>query len=562
MTRSLFLTAASLLALAATPVVAQVVGEDVTPYGAGYDAPPGDLPAASPASESGRRAAPPRAEILPYVELNQLLIQELEPTSETLTYTTVVAGVDAAIRTRRVEAQASVRYEHQFGYDEGVADSDNLSGIVRAAATIGGGLSVEAGALAAQQGLGTINSTGDDARGETLTTYSVYGGPSFEKQLGAVTLGAAYRIGYSKVDADEGFDGNFGVGGFDDSVSQAASVSAGVQPGPLPVGLSAVAGWNREDAGLLDQRLDNKYVRGDVTVPITPALAAVGGIGYEDIEISERDALRDAGGVPIVDEDGRFVTDEASPRLLSYDQEGLIWDVGVLWRPSRRTSLEARVGERYGSTTYYGSFSWQPREETSVGIAVFDTVTGYGDYLTQKLSALPTSFRAVRNPLTGNLSPCVGATGGGLCLDDILGAADGAAFRARGVSASFSTVLGRWNTGAALGYTRREILASRLGANSLIAGSEDESWYGSLTASRDLDERSSLQTNIFASYYDPALDLFGDTLALGANASYGRQLWRGLSANAALGIDHQHTYDDSDFSETSASALLGLRYDF
>lgn len=44
--------------------------------------------------------------------------------------------------------------------------------------------------------------------------------------------------------------------------------------------------------------------------PFTPTVALVGSVGYEDIEISERDALRDLNGVPIFGDDGRLITNK------------------------------------------------------------------------------------------------------------------------------------------------------------------------------------------------------------------------------------------------------------
>ena len=147
---------------------------------------------------------------------------------------------------------------------------------------------------------------------------------------------------------------------------------------------------------------DPLYVRGDVTVPLTPSLALVGGAGYENVEISSRDALRDANGVPIIGDDGRFVTDPASARILAFDVDGLLWDVGVLWRPSSRTSLEARVGERYDSTTYYGTFTYVPNQRSAFAVAVYDGVTGFGGLLNNSLAGLSSDFEAIRNPVTGD----------------------------------------------------------------------------------------------------------------------------------------------------------------
>ena len=53
----------------------------------------------------------------------------------------------------------------------------------------------------------------------------------------------------------------------------------------------------------------------------------------------------------------------------------------------------------------------------------------------------------------------------------------------------------------------------------------------------------------------------GDATVLGASAAYRRYLIDGLSANAAVGIDHLNG-SVAGQNLTTASALLGLRYDF
>src|SRR3546814_13032198 len=103
-----------------------------------------------------------------------------------------------------------------------------------------------------------------------------------------------------------------------------------MQPGGRPFGWSVGAGYDREDASQLDQRYEAKYARADITVPVSANVALLGGVGYENIEIGQRSALLDVDGNPVIDNDGRFVTDKDSPRRLSYAQEGLIWDVSVM----------------------------------------------------------------------------------------------------------------------------------------------------------------------------------------------------------------------------------------
>jgi hypothetical protein len=555
------------VALSPLPALAQQIDSGWSPVEDNYASSDESQDEAAPVSKKrGKKRAEPRVEVVPYIEVQQVLVADLKNGGDVLTYSTVAAGVDASIATRRAEGQVSVRYERLIGYDNGVDDQDIVTGLARGSLAVTRNLSLEAGGVAARsrvdgRGAAPVNLVGNP---DNITqVYSVYGGPTFTTQAGDLSINATYRAGYTKVETKDSVilpAGQQRFDQFDDSVSQLATASVGMQPGPLPIGWAVSGSWQREDAGQLDGRFDGKYVRGDVTVPVSPTLAIVGGIGYEDIEISERDALRDAGGVPIVGTDGRLVKDPNSPRLIAYQTDGLIWDAGVLWRPSPRTSVEARYGRRYGSDIYIGSLSYRPGRDWAVNVSVYDTVTGFGSLLNDNLAALPTQFRTTRNPLSGDIGGCAFGQSGGLCLNDALQNASSAAFRQRGITASFSGTTGGWDTGVALGYNRRKAIASSLGAQAVVNGVTDEFFFAAAYLGTNIDQRTRFESNIYASYFDSGFASANDVLQTGANAALYRQIIRGLSAKAAVGLD---SYRQEDFdSELTASALLGLRYSF
>jgi hypothetical protein len=516
---------------------------------------------------TGAEARERTAEVAPYIEIQQVLVADLKDGSDVLTYTSVAAGVDGAIQTRGAEAQVNLRYERRFFYQDNLGDDDIVTGLARGRVQlVPNVLSLEAGGIATRsrvdlRGEAPSNTVGNIDN--VTQVYSVYAGPSLATQVGALDVTANYRVGYTKVESENAGtlpSGQVPIDVFDDSVSQSASASVGMQPGDLPFGWTVGAGWEREDGGQLDQRFDGKYVRADVTVPVSSNLALVGGVGYEDIEISERDALRDINGDPVLDDDGRLVTDETSPRLLSYDQDGMIWDAGVLWRPSRRTSLEARFGQRYGSETYYGSFAYQPNRNTALNISVYDTVSGFGNLLNDNLSNLGTSFSSTRNPLSGELNGCAFGQTSSLCFNDVLQSAASSSFRARGVNGQLSYNHRGWETGFGVGYARRRYFASQLGAVAAVDGLVDENYYANLSIGKELDIYSRFDANIYANLLDSGFADAPNVLGVGANAAYYRQILPGLQGTAAVGLD---SYEQDGFdSELTASALLGLRYDF
>lgn len=557
--RNKILLASAALVIWPATANAQLLGTDWS------DLDESSAPAAS-TDAPAKRERTRRAEVSPYLEAKQVFLADLDDGGDVLTYSTLAVGVNAGITERNAEAQVNVRYERLIGYSSRVRDRDNLSGLARGNARLGRNVSVEAGAYASRARTDNRAATPGTFLGNqdnVSHVYSVYTGPTFAAQLDDVTVASSLRAGYTKVDNGRAPvlpAGQAAVPAFDDSVSYSAQASVAMQPGRLPVGWAVSAGWNREDASQLDQRVDEKYLRADVTVPVSPTLALVGGVGYENVEVSERDVLRDASGAPIRTADGRFVVDPASPRLNAYDSDGLIWDAGVLWRPSRRTSLEVRYGHRYGSDTYYGSFNYAPSERMGINVSVYDTISGFGGSLNRTLAGLPTQFNATRNQLSGDLGNCAFGTTGSACFGNALGSLRPVAFRSRGVSASMVTSAGGWDTGIAAGYNRQKYLSSALGALPELEGLVDQNYYIAGYLGRDLDRRSRFETNVYGNLLDPGFALAPDIYSIGANAAYYRQIWRGLSAGAAVGIDSVKP-EDAD-GDVSASALLGLRYSF
>lgn len=509
-----------------------------------------------------------RTRIAPYIEAAQVLSAELEPGNDVVTFTQLAAGVDASIVGRNSAGSVSLRYERLVGWGD-AADVDTISGIARTSlALVPQTLTFEAGALAARTRVEGNGSTAIGAFGAnadaTSQIYSAFAGPSLQTQVGPMEITGAYRLGYTRVESPDALTLSPGadpIDVFDDSVTQQASVRVGTQPGTvLPVGVGVGAGWNRQDISNLDQRIDDRFVRGDVTVPLTPTLAVVGGIGYEDVSISSRDAVRDANGDPLIGTDGRLVTDTSAPRQIAYETDGLIWDVGVLWRPSRRTSVEAVYGRRYGSTTYYGTLSYVPDARSSVNVSVYDNITGFGGLLANSLDGLGTDFDAFRNPITGDLIGCVGSTEGGNCALAGLGSIRSAVFRSRGVNATYGRDLGRTQFGFGVGYDRRRFIAAAGTALAAANDAVDQNYWISAYASRQLDRASVLSLATSASWFESGFDSAGDGLGYSAVLAYDRDILAGLSGTAAVGLDGFSRDALPDF--TVASALLGLRYTF
>ncbi|MCJ2187293.1 preprotein translocase subunit YajC [Novosphingobium beihaiensis] len=568
---------ASLAALAvfAVPGAAQAqsigydgVGSSAGGAGGGQDGSQAYQPPQSGKSgKSARRGGKgsKRLEVTPYIEIDQVADAQISPGNDVLTYTQVAAGIDAGIAGRNNGASVSLRYERQFGWGKKTRDGDAISGVARGYTTIVPGVTVEAGGLATRASF--------DGRGGSVVSdksrtdvYSVYGGPSVATRAGAVNLSANYRAGFTKVDQSN----DYAAGGstasanvFDKSVTQAADAEAGVAPGDvLPVGLGVGGNFYQEDISNLDQRVRNVQAQAMVTVPVSRTVQAVGSIGYEDVEVSSRDALRDADGNPVIGSDGRYKTDKSAPRVLAYDVSGLSWDVAVMWRPSHRTSLSAHVGRRYGATNFGGTLAYAPNDRSQLSVAVYNNVAGYGGQLNRLIDELPDDFEAVRDPVTGELTGCVSSLDGNNCLSGALGSLRSSVFRARGVSASYAMRIGRLNAGIGLGYDQRKFIAAQGTVLASANGVIDENYWLSAYLSGQLGENAGWSTNAYAAWLSSNDGLTGDANNYGLSASYYRLLTRRLHARLAVAIDGT-TRDDPAIDDIwTASALAGLRYNF
>jgi hypothetical protein len=530
--------------------------------GVSYASPPaqaaGDSDTDRPAP---RRRAARRAEVRPYLEVDQVVTADLNG-GDTLTYTTLAAGVDGRVTTRRVTAQMSYRYERRIAWDGDVADQDVHSGIALVGVeAIPGALNLEAGALAARTGGEGRLLTPTDRDGATQV-YAVYGGPSLSTRAGPMTVNASYRLGYVAVDADDGLAGT--GRDYDKGVAHSASVSVGMAPGRLPVGWTVGAGYAREEFGRFDNRFEGAYVRGDVVVPVSHSLALTAGVGYETIEASQQDFARDQNGAPIVGPDGRLAPDPTRPRLLTYDIDGIMYDAGIIWRPTNRTELQARAGRRYGGTTVVGSLEHRFNGSYGMRAVVYDGIDTFGRMTVNNISSLPSGFEINPNPLIGGL-PIAGCIfgedpGSGVCFDQSLQSISGQAFRHRGAGILLSGTSRRWDFGLGAGYAHRRYGQPDNADPLLFDRRTDEGVSLFANLGRDLGRTSAIGFDAYASWFDSDRPDFDGVFSTGITGTYRRSfLLQRLQFLAALGLYHT---DAGTADSTIASGLVGLRYTF
>jgi hypothetical protein len=521
-----------------------------------------ELAGESAPAPAERRRGRPRLEISPYVEVNAGVSAELSGgDDDVLTYTSVGAGVDARVDTRRVSAQASYRYDRRIAIDGDGGDGDVHSGVAAVHVRAAPGLSLDAGALAARTG-GAGRTVGLSELDETSQVFSAYAGPTYSGEVGPLSVGAAYRLGYVAVDVDDLAGDPFGDQ-LEESWAHNASASVGMGPGRsgLPFGWTVGAGYGRATSGELNNVFEAAYVRGDIVYPVSPTLALTAGVGYENIDSSQSDVLRDANGVPVVI-GGRLVADPNRPRLRGFGSDGLIYDAGFIWRPNPRTELQGRAGRRYGGTTVTASLRHQFRRNAALRAAVYDSVGTASTEIISDVSQLPDNFQINRNPLTGAFDGCVFGEdpGTGICFDDALQSLSNNAFRARGVNLTLSGGRGLWGWGLGAGYSHRRYTELLSGDITSIDPRTDQGFYLNGNVSRRLSRQSGVSLDAVASWYDSDRPFADSVFSSGLTGSYYRSLmWQRLQFHAALGLYYT---DTGPIDSTVASALIGLRYSF
>ncbi len=549
-----------------------ITGGDAAPSGAGASDTGRDRGSRRGGRSMGSAGGTGRMKVQPYIELSQSVLARLEPVHDVLTYSSVAVGVDMSLAGRRTEGAVSVRYERRFAESGNTVSNDTISGLARVRHDlIPRQLTIEAGGLATRtrfdasgaSRLGSVQ-TGD----QVAQVYSVYAGPALSTHVGEVAVKGSYLVGYTKVNTPRLAVTGLPAGQpqpqgdiFNHSVAQSAQVSAGVAPHTvLPIGLTASAGYNQEDIANLDQRVREVRAGVQATLPINSELSLIGDVGWQDVKVSSRDAVRGPGGVPIVGSDGRYVTDKSKPRQIAYDVTGLTWDVGVMWRPSRRTSLSAFVGRRYDSMTYYGSLSYTPNARNAVQVDVFDAVSGFGSSIGNAVRGLPTDFTTDRNPFSGDISGCASGAQGGGCVNGALGSIASAAFRTRGVSASYSHRAGRLRMGLGAGYLRRKFIGAQGTVLAAADGRTDETYYVNGQISGPIDRLTAFTVGVYDSWYKSGFSDLADVNAIGFNAGLSHQFTRRLVGNAAVGLDALNRNALPD--EVIATGQVGLRYNF
>jgi hypothetical protein len=542
-------------------------------------APDGSSAGAAGTQDAGVPYAPPggagtggkarkRTRIVPYLEVDQSVFDQIQPSSPAVTYTTLAAGVDMTFNDRRTSGTASVRYAHDFGESGNFGSDNSITGIARTTTQIvPHTLQFDFGGMATRTSIapngGTLVNPVDNI-GRVYQIWSLYGGPSLTTHAGIFQIKGSYDLGYSEIDQLHTYGlsaGSAPVDLFDHSFTQQGAASVGVRPGDLlPFGVTVLGGYMREDMSTLDQRLIDEHLGIQLAQPVSRTLELLGDVGWEKVEVSQRNAVLDANGNAEVAPNGQYVIDESSPRQMAYRTDGLTWDVGVEWRPSKRTMAAAFVGRRYDSWTYYGSLNYAPNSRETLNVSVFDGIYGFGSGMLGSLEQMPTDFTATRDPFSGNVGGCFQGSTGGSCLSGALGGANALVYRAHGVGVNYGVTVGRLGFNLGGGYVSQRYIAAQGTVLASENGVMNQVWYVNAGLSGPIDRETRFYVGGFASLYHTGELDYGDTRSWAVNGSLIHHLTDRLVGTASVEVAGASAQLSPE--ELELMGQLGLRYNF
>jgi uncharacterized protein (PEP-CTERM system associated) len=478
----------------------------------------------------------------------------------------VTVGLTGTTKTRRIVASANYQLEQRFAEFGTVQHNQSQNGLARVRIELVDNLlALDAGAIATHTRTDPAGAApqSDTGGAKNLSQiYSFFISPELIWHVGEVGIAANYRYGYV---INQGSDtpaiaGETPIERLDNSQNHNALLSIGMKRSSLPFDWSLDNQYEFDKTVNLARHTVIVSSTLGVTVPVTRSIALVTSDGYESTTSSQRQPLR-VNGLPVQTAKGKFVVDPNSPRMLTYDIEGVIANAGVLWVPSRRTRLEARVGYRHGGLSLTGQFDYVPGERNAMHVTVFDRIETAGIGATDGLASTPAAFDPTQNISNNPIQNCVTGTSGasGGCLANTLGSTSASSYRSRGATLTFSHQMRKTAISLSAGYQRRTYIGE-VGVIGSLAGVVDQSWTVQAGITRQLSRISGVNFALSGNLFNNGAPGVADVKAVAFNGGYFRTFGRKLRAQATFGVEDSKT--DGAAADITARAQLTLGYQF
>jgi uncharacterized protein (PEP-CTERM system associated) len=518
------------------------------------------------ASVSMPAAAGRSTQITPFIDVGEFTEQQLHGVGDSVTYSQISVGLAGTTRTRRIVASVNYQLEQRLTETGRTQNNRSQNGLARVRIELVDNLlALDAGAIATHTRTdpGGAAPQADTGSAKNLSQiYSFFISPSLIWHVGELGIAANYRYGYviNQGSVVSGTAGQTPVEQLDNSQNHNALLSIGMKRSSLPFDWSIDNQYQFDTTSNLARHTITASSIAGVTVPATHSIALVTSGGYESTTSSERGALL-VNGVPVRTSKGKFVVDPNSPRVLTYDVQGLIANGGLLWVPSRRTRLEARAGYRHGGLSLTGQFDYVPSARNTIHITVFDQIDTAGIGVTDGLASTPAAFDPTQNISNSPIQNCVTGTSGasGGCLGNTLGSASASSYHSRGATLTLGHQMRQTAISLSAGYQRRTYIG-RAGVIGSLNGVVDQSWTVQAGVTHQLSRISGVNFALSGNLFNNGAPGVADVKAVALNGGYFRTFGRKLRAQATFGIEDSKT--DGAAADIIARAQLTLGYQF
>ena len=526
-------------------------------------------------------AAVAEVRFAPHIDVREIL--NIASAEDDQVYAELSAGFDVKVTRRRIQAQLAYDYGQRFAERGDVATERRHTLTARGTADlIKGWIALDAGAYA-----GLLNSdpragvsfSGSDSNPNLTQTFSGFIEPRFRREIGGATVvEASYRLGAASAGgqsrASGGASGGIGLPTGEvpidrsaRSISQEARLKLSGESGAR-VRWSASGEAVRENS----QRLDQLYrtYRGTIEtqIRITREFGLIATGGYEDIQNTEQTFLVDANGRPIPDTNGDFQVDPAMPRREVFARTGATYEGGIIWAPSRRSSLRVRYGKTNGGNSLNGEAQFKLSSRLGVTGTFQQGIESFGRLLTRDIAGVPSSFIITDRQAAG-LGNCVigvdPATGS--CIGNATQAVSSAQFRSQAGQLIIAGKKARTTYSMTAIYNRRRFLDSQQlqtptgdVVDPTLTQRADQSLAVNGTISRRLGQRSTISLSAFAQRYQFALASSQDDSYFGGTLGYSTSIGRNLEFRLTGTANRRISTGQADTNRAVVSAGLGARF--
>jgi hypothetical protein len=495
--------------------------------------------------------------------------------------TTIAPGFALTIDGPRIQGSLNYDLNYRVGISAPVFDKFRHSAAGRInAEVLREFLFLESGIVAtllSQDPRGAISTNLDNNNPNINNIFTGFAGPYVRQRLGDVaSFQGGYRFSTTLVDRNQN-NAFLGSGDILDATrqlganSQTHNLYATLSSGPAFQRFRWNASVNYEAENIRDnvqERYRSRTANLGLEYPINRYLSLLGSAGYEKTTSTILETNVTPARDPLTGQDipGTVRSLTIGPnRIENFATDGLVWDAGFRFSPTRRTDITVRGGRRFGDTTFNVTGLKKIGKKSEVSFSYGDSLDSLGRLLTRQLGDITTStaltgrFRTGLFPLS-SIDPLTGLFSNGRL------AVNSGTFRNRSASLSYTFDAQPWTANGSIYVQRRQLLRITQLPNQppLEAGvlaRNDSSFGGTLNivkgfkAGHLLSLTGLAERNTFA-LNEARRDTFWST-----QLAYKYRLTKKIDINAsALHNQRRSTFSNANITENAVSIGLSATF--